>query len=38
MLAGLNPDLTRVFEITGLDQVFAFHPTAEEAVKSLREA
>ncbi|GAA4328667.1 STAS domain-containing protein [Actinomadura luteofluorescens] len=37
VLAGLNPDLTRVFEITGLDQVFAFHPTADEAVKSLGE-
>ncbi|MFC4908310.1 STAS domain-containing protein [Actinomadura gamaensis] len=35
-LAGLNPDLTRVFTIVGLDQVFTFSPTVEAAVESLR--
>lgn len=26
-----NPNLTKVFEITGLDKVFAIHPTSEGA-------
>ncbi|GAA4102717.1 MULTISPECIES: STAS domain-containing protein [Actinomadura] len=34
-LAGLNPDLRRVFGIVGLDRVFAFHPTVEKAVSSM---
>lgn len=35
-LAGLNKDLTHMFEIVGLDQLFTLCPTTEEAVRSLR--
>ncbi|PRY39577.1 STAS domain-containing protein [Umezawaea tangerina] len=35
-LAGLNQELTRVFQIVGLDKVLPFHRTVEEAVDSLR--
>ncbi|GAA4811888.1 STAS domain-containing protein [Streptomyces ziwulingensis] len=34
-LAGVNADQMRVFAIVGLDQVFTFHPSAEEAISSL---
>ena len=34
-LAGLKPDLMRVFGIIGLDQVFTFHPTTDDAINSL---
>ncbi|CCH31636.1 STAS domain-containing protein [Actinosynnema sp. NPDC047251] len=33
-LAGVTPDLMRVFHIVGLDQLFTFHPTVDEAVQS----
>ncbi|MFF7329946.1 STAS domain-containing protein [Streptomyces sp. NPDC090306] len=35
-LAGLSADLQRVFRIAGLDQVFTFYATADEAVAALR--
>jgi anti-sigma B factor antagonist len=35
-LAGLNQELTRVFQIVGLDEVFTFHPTVDEAVNAQR--
>ncbi|MET9257658.1 STAS domain-containing protein [Streptomyces sp. NPDC048182] len=35
-LAGVTPDQMRVFQVVGLDQVFTFHATAEEAVAALR--
>jgi anti-sigma B factor antagonist len=35
-LAGLNTDLTHMFEIVGLDQLFTLCPTLEDAVDSLR--
>jgi anti-sigma B factor antagonist len=35
-LAGLNPELMRLFRVTGLDEVLPFHPTVEEAVASAR--
>ncbi len=31
-LAGLNHELTRIFQIVGLDKVLPFHPTVDEAV------
>ncbi len=31
-LAGLNPDLTRMFRILAIDTVFSLHPTIEQAV------
>ncbi|MFI6208135.1 STAS domain-containing protein [Streptomyces sp. NPDC051041] len=31
-LAGVNPDLLRVFHVVGLDQVFTFHPTVDDAL------
>ncbi|GLW09110.1 anti-sigma factor antagonist [Microtetraspora sp. NBRC 13810] len=34
--AGLNPDLTRVFGIVGLDQILSLHPTLEAAVAAVR--
>ncbi|MER5714120.1 STAS domain-containing protein [Streptomyces sp. NPDC002132] len=34
-LAGANPDQMRVFRVVGLDQVFTFHATVEEAAASL---
>lgn len=36
VLVGLNADLTRVFRIVGLDQLFSFQPTLEDAVDALR--
>jgi anti-sigma B factor antagonist len=33
-LAGLSPELTRVFEIVGLDQLFAVQPTVADAVEA----
>jgi anti-sigma B factor antagonist len=35
ILAGVGADLMRVFRIVGLDQLFAFRPTAEQAVEAL---
>ncbi|MET9503687.1 STAS domain-containing protein [Streptomyces sp. NPDC006259] len=35
-LAGLGHDLTRVFQTVGLDQVFTFHPTSDDALAALR--
>ncbi|MEU3147178.1 MULTISPECIES: STAS domain-containing protein [unclassified Streptomyces] len=35
-LAGVNPDQMRVFQVVGLDQVFTFHATTQEAVSALR--
>ncbi|MFJ2740563.1 STAS domain-containing protein [Streptomyces sp. NPDC087440] len=34
-LTGLRPDLAHVFGIVGLDQVFTFRPTVEEALAAL---
>ncbi|MET9481529.1 STAS domain-containing protein [Streptomyces sp. NPDC006638] len=36
VLVGLNADLTRVFRIVGLDQLFSFQPTLDDAVAALR--
>ncbi len=33
--AGTSPDLMRVFHIVGLDKIFAFQPTTEQALKTL---
>lgn len=30
-----DPDITKIFRITGLDRVFTIHPTREEAVREL---
>ncbi|MEU0005342.1 STAS domain-containing protein [Streptomyces sp. NPDC006314] len=35
-IAGLNPDLLRVFQVTGLHQLFTLHPTVEQALDHLR--
>jgi anti-sigma B factor antagonist len=35
-LAGLSHDLHRVFQTVGLDQVFTFHPTLDDAFTALR--
>ncbi|MET9498328.1 STAS domain-containing protein [Streptomyces sp. NPDC006552] len=35
VLAGLNKDLRHVLRIVGLDQIFTFQPTADDAVRSL---
>ncbi|MEU9593935.1 STAS domain-containing protein [Streptomyces sp. NPDC048193] len=35
-LVGVRPDQMRVFQVVGLDQVFTFHATAQEAVSALR--
>ncbi|MFE4173395.1 STAS domain-containing protein [Streptomyces sp. NPDC056909] len=35
VLVGLNADLTRVFRIVGLDQLFSFQPTVEHAISAL---
>jgi anti-sigma B factor antagonist len=35
VFVGLNDDLMRVFHIVGLDQLFTFRPTVEEAISSL---
>ena len=31
-------NITKIFEITGLDRVFAIHPTRDEAIASLGDA
>ncbi|WP_329172473.1 STAS domain-containing protein [Streptomyces sp. NBC_01477] len=36
VLVGLNADLMRVFRIVGLDQLFTFQPTVEDAITALR--
>ncbi|MEU6271926.1 STAS domain-containing protein [Streptomyces populi] len=36
ILTGLNKDLLRVFHIMGLDQIFTFQPTVDDAVSALR--
>nr|WP_155074196.1 STAS domain-containing protein [Streptomyces taklimakanensis] len=36
LLAGVNPHLLRVFRTVGLDQVFTFQPTVEQALDALR--
>ncbi|MFF4322948.1 STAS domain-containing protein [Streptomyces sp. NPDC001568] len=36
LLVGLNADLMHVFRIIGLDQLFTFQPTVEDAVDALR--
>ncbi|NKZ08262.1 STAS domain-containing protein [Actinomadura latina] len=38
LLAGLSPDLLDVFRIIGLDQIFVFHPTVDEAIAAARRA
>ncbi|MFC9975770.1 STAS domain-containing protein [Spirillospora sp. NPDC127200] len=38
VLAGMNADLTRVFHIVGLNQIFTFRPTVDEAVETLPSA
>ena len=35
ILAGLNADLMHVFHIVGLDQLFHFEPTVEQAINAL---
>ncbi|WP_329791500.1 STAS domain-containing protein [Lentzea sp. DG1S-22] len=35
-LAGLSPELMRVFQMIGLGELLPFHPTVEEAVGRLR--
>ncbi|MGW0331725.1 STAS domain-containing protein [Streptomyces sp. NPDC003011] len=35
-LAGLDHNLTRVFQTVGLDQVFTLHPTTDDALAALR--
>ncbi|MEU6488524.1 STAS domain-containing protein [Streptomyces sp. NPDC046887] len=35
VLAGLSADLLRVFRIVGLDQIFSFRPTVDEALAAL---
>lgn len=35
-LSGMNTDLMRVFRTVGLDQVFTFEPSVEEALKALQ--
>jgi anti-sigma B factor antagonist len=35
-LVGVRPDQMRVFQVVGLDQVFTFHATAQEAASALR--
>ncbi|GGV53099.1 STAS domain-containing protein [Streptomyces griseoflavus] len=37
VLAGVNPDLNRLFQVVGLDQVFTFRPDVEAALSSLRQ-
>ncbi len=36
VIAGLNHDLRRVFRIVGLDQIFTFSPSVDEAIDGLR--
>jgi len=33
-----DQNITKIFEITGLDRVFAIHPTREEALGAVRSA
>ncbi|MFD7656820.1 STAS domain-containing protein [Actinosynnema sp. NPDC059797] len=35
-LAGLNRELTRVFQVVGLDKVLPFHATVDEAIDAQR--
>ncbi|MFB7645979.1 MULTISPECIES: STAS domain-containing protein [unclassified Streptomyces] len=35
-LVGVNPELMHVFRIIGLDQLFNFQPTVEDAIDALR--
>ena len=35
-LAGLNPDISRVFRVIGLDQVLACYDTVAAAARTLR--
>ncbi|WP_310741761.1 MULTISPECIES: STAS domain-containing protein [unclassified Microbispora] len=35
LLAGLDSDITRVFQIMGLDRLLAFYDSPEEAVRAL---
>lgn len=35
-LAGLNPDISRVFRVIGLDQVFVSYDTVAAAARALR--
>lgn len=35
-LTGTRPDLNRVFSLVGLDQMFTFRPTVEDAVRTFR--
>lgn len=35
VISGINPNLNRVFRITGLDKVFKFYPDVESALKAL---
>ncbi|MFJ8691720.1 STAS domain-containing protein [Streptomyces roseolilacinus] len=37
LLAGLGHDLVRVLQTVGLDRVFTFHPTAQEALDAPRD-
>ncbi|MFG1749931.1 STAS domain-containing protein [Streptosporangium sandarakinum] len=34
-LAGIDPDIARVFRIMGLDRLLSFYDTAEDAVRAL---
>ncbi|MCD0483688.1 STAS domain-containing protein [Streptacidiphilus sp. ASG 303] len=34
-LAGLDPDISRVFHVVGLDQILSFHGSVEEAVRAV---
>ncbi|MFC4052423.1 STAS domain-containing protein [Actinomadura syzygii] len=38
LIAGLNSDLREVFTIIGLDQIFVFHPTVDEAIAASHQA
>jgi len=37
-IAGIRPELARVFEITHLTQLFSFYPNADEAAAGMQEA
>jgi anti-anti-sigma factor len=37
VISGINPNLNRVFRITGLDKVFSFYPDIESAMKALAQ-
>ena len=36
LISGINPQLTRIFRITHLDNLFEFHENTEAAVSALR--